>query len=88
MVVSIAQFVEVTKNAVLGGVVELVSSNPTMGTYFSAFSGIVDALFHSKSLFIINLYQFLITPNIHLISPVFSESGRLSLANGIDTTRK
>ena len=30
-VVSIAQVVEVTDSAVLGGVVEFVSSNPTMG---------------------------------------------------------
>ena len=29
-----------------------------------------------------------LTPNIYLISLVFSESGRLSFANGIDATHK
>ena len=60
-VVSIAQLVEVTDSAVLGGVVEVVSSIPVMGhKIFSAFSGIVDSLYLSISIFIINLYQFLI----------------------------
>ena len=70
--------------------------------YFSAFTGIVDLLYLSISVFIINLYQFLIlysskstvvvklffsnAKNIYLISLVFSESGRLSFANGIDAT--
>ena len=71
--------------------------------YFSAFSGIVDLLYLSISIFVINLYQFLIlcsskvlllwnyislTPNIYLISLVFSESSRLSFANGIYATHK
>ena len=60
-VVSIAQSVEVTDSAVLGGVAEVVSSNPSWAIkYFSAFSGIVDLLYLSISIFIINLYQFLI----------------------------
>ena len=60
-VVSIAQLVEVTDSAVLGGVVEVVSSIPVVGhKIFSAFSGIVDLLFLSKSIVNINLYQFLI----------------------------
>ena len=42
-VVSIAQSVEVTDSAVLGGVAEVVSSNPRWAIkIFSAFSGIVD----------------------------------------------
>ena len=38
--------------------VEVVSSNPTMGheNIFSAFTGIVDLLYPSISVFIINLY--------------------------------
>ena len=60
-VVSMAQLVEVTDSAVLGGVAEVVSSNPRwVIKYFSAFTGIVDLLYHSVSIFIINLYQFLI----------------------------
>ena len=60
-VVSIAQSVEVTDSAVLGGVAEVVSSNPRWAIkYFSAFSGIVDLLYLSILIFIINLYQFLI----------------------------
>ena len=48
-VVSIAQLVEVADSAVLGGVVEVVSSIPTVGhkNIFSAFTGIVDLLFLS-----------------------------------------
>ena len=58
---SIAQLVEVTDSAVLGDVVEVVSSIPVVGhKIFSAISGIVDLLFISISIFIINLYQFLI----------------------------
>ena len=42
-VVSIAQLVEVTDSAVLGGVAKVVSSNPTVGhKIFSAFTAIVD----------------------------------------------
>ena len=42
-VVSIAQLVEMTDSAVLGGVAEVVSSNPRwVIKYFSAFTGIVD----------------------------------------------
>ena len=42
-VVSIAQMVEVTDSAVLGGIVEVMSSIPAVGhKIFSAFSGIVD----------------------------------------------
>ena len=60
-VVSMAQLVEVTNSAVLGGVAEVVSSNPRwVIKYFSAFTGIVDLFYHSVSIFIINLYQFLI----------------------------
>ena len=60
-VVSIAQLVEVTDSAVLGGVAEVVSSNPRwVIKYFSAFTGIVDLLYLSISISIINLYQFLI----------------------------
>ena len=60
-VVSIAQLVEVTDSAVLGGVAEVVSSNPRwVIKYFSAFTGIVDLLYLSLSIFILNLYQFLI----------------------------
>ena len=56
-VVSIAQLVEVTD----GGVVEVVSSIPSMGhKIFLAFSGIVDLLYLSTPIFAINLYQFLI----------------------------
>ena len=57
-VVSMAQLVEVTDSAVLGGVAEVVSSNPRwVIKYFSAFTGIADLLYHSVSIFIINLYQ-------------------------------
>ena len=60
-VVSIAQSVEVTDSAVLGGVAEVVSWNPRWAIkIFSAFSDIVDLLYLSISIFIINLYQFLI----------------------------
>ena len=60
-VVSIAQLVEVTDSVVLGDVSEVMSSNPTVGhKYFSAFTGIVDLLYLSISIFIINVYQFLI----------------------------
>ena len=60
-VVSIAQLVEVTDSAVLSCVAEVVSSNPRwVIKYFSAFTGIVDLLYLSISIFIINLYQFLI----------------------------
>ena len=48
-------------SAVLGGVAEVVSSNPRWAIkIFSAFSGIVDLLYLSMSIFIINLHQFLI----------------------------
>ena len=41
-----AQLVEVTDSAVLGGgVVEVVSSNPAVGKYFSAFTGIVNYIY-------------------------------------------
>ena len=48
-VVSLAQLVEVADSAVLGGVVEVMSSIPTVGhkKYFSAFTGMVDLLFLS-----------------------------------------
>ena len=85
----------------LGGVAEVVSSNPRWA--IKIFSGIVDLLYLSISIFVINLYQFLIlcsskvlllwnyislTPNNYLISLVFSESSRLSFANGIYATHK
>ena len=42
-VISIAKLVKVTDSAVLGGVAEVVSSNPRwVKKYFSAFSGIID----------------------------------------------
>ena len=43
-----AQLVEVTDSAVLGGVVEVVSSNPTVGpkNIFSAFTDIADAILY------------------------------------------
>ena len=57
-VVSIAQLVEVTDSAVLGGVAEVVSSNPTVGhKYFSAFTGIVDLLY-------LSIYKYMFTGNI------------------------
>ena len=60
-VVSIEKLVEVTDSAVLGSVAEVVSSNPRwVIKYFSAFTGIVDLLYLSLSIFILNLYQFLI----------------------------
>ena len=47
-VVSIAQLVEVTDSAVLGGVAGVVSSNPTVGhKNILAFTGIVDLLYLS-----------------------------------------
>ena len=50
-----------TDSAVLGGVVEVVSSIPAVGhKKFSAFSGIVDLLYLFISIFIIYLCQFLI----------------------------
>ena len=56
-VVSIAQLVEVTDSAVLGGFVEVVSSIPAVGhEIFPAFSAIVDLLYLSILFFIINLY--------------------------------
>ena len=43
----------------------------------------------SKSIYIyIYINCISLTPNIYLISLVFSESGRLSFANGIDATHK
>ena len=52
-VVSMAQLVEVTDSAVLGGVAEVVSLNPKwVIKYFSAFTGIVDLLYLSISVFI------------------------------------
>ena len=46
LVVPIAQLVEVTDSAVLGGVAEVESSNPTLGhKYFSAFTALVDLLY-------------------------------------------
>ena len=51
--------VEVTDSAMLGGVADVVRSNPTVGhKTFSAFTGIVDLLYLSISIFIINLYSF------------------------------
>ena len=47
-VVSIAQLVQVTDSAVLGGVAEVVSLNPRWAIkYFSACTGIVDLLYLS-----------------------------------------
>ena len=36
----------------------------------------------------IYIYIYSLSPNIYLISLVFSESGRLSLVNGIDARHK
>ena len=51
-VVSIAQLVEVTDSVVLGGVVEVVSLNLTLGheNIFITFFGIVDLLYLSISI--------------------------------------
>ena len=57
-----------------------MSSNPTMGLYQFLI------LCSSKVLLLLNSIS--LTPNIYLISLVFSESGRLSLENGIDATHK
>ena len=60
-VVSIAQLVEVTDSAVLGGVAEVVSSNPRwVIKYFSAFTGIVDLLYLS-----IYIYSYIITGGLN-----------------------
>ena len=66
-VVSIAQLVEVMNSAELGGVAEVLSLNSTIGhkIFFSAFSGIVDLLY--LSIFIINLYQFLILCSLKVL---------------------
>ena len=54
-------YVEGTDSAVLGGVVEVVSSIPAVGhKIFFSISGIVDLSYLSISIFIIKLYQFLI----------------------------
>ena len=59
---------EVTDSAVLGGVAEVVSSNPTVGhKIFLTFTDIVDLLYLSISIFIINLYQFLILCSSNLL---------------------
>ena len=48
-------------SAVLGGVVEVVSSNPAVDhKLFSAFTGKVDFSYLSSSIFIRHLYLFLI----------------------------
>ena len=58
-VISIAQLVEVTDSAVLGGVAEVVSSNPTVG-HKNIFQHLpaVDLLFLSLSLFL-SLFLYL-----------------------------
>ena len=57
----IAQLVELKDSAVLEAVVD-VCSNPTMDSkiFFQFFSGIVDLLCLPISIFIMNMYQFLI----------------------------
>ena len=62
-VVSIAQSVEVTDSAVLGGVAEVVSSNPSwaMGVFFSIFR---------HSLFIISLYINLHYKSVSVSDPM------------------
>ena len=64
-----AQLVEVTDSAVLGGVVEVVSSNPTVGhkNIFQHYRH-SDLIYLSISIFIINLYQFLILCSSKVIS--------------------
>ena len=53
----IHQLVEVTYSAVLGGVVEVVSSKPAVDhKYFSSFTGIVELLYLFISSFMLNLY--------------------------------
>ena len=49
--------------------------------YFSAFTGIV-------ALYILSNFQIIFLLYIYLVSLVFSESDRLSFANGIDATHK
>ena len=56
-----AQLVVMTDSSVLGDVAEVVSSNPTVGhKIFLTFTGISNLLHLAISIFIINLYQFLI----------------------------
>ena len=59
------------------GVVVVVSSIPAVGhKIFSAYSGIVDLFYLSISIFIMNLYQFLlnIRKNSNTISVLFEQS--------------
>ena len=63
MYASIAQIVEVAASAVLGEVVEVRSSNLALVIHmFLAFTGIINSFYLSNilSIFIINLYHFLI----------------------------
>ena len=55
-----AQLVASVSGVVLGGVVEVVSSNPAGGEIFSASIGTVDLLYLSVFIFCVNLHQFLI----------------------------
>ena len=59
-VFSVAQLVEVTESAVPGGVIEVVNSNPARVKNILAFTGIAELLYFSISIFILNVYQFLI----------------------------
>ena len=83
-VVSIAKLVEVTDSAVLGWVVEVVSSNPArVKNIFSAFTGISDLFCLSISIFIINLYQLLILCSsevLFFVKLYFSNTSYLSIS--------
>ena len=64
-----------------------MSSIPTVDhkKLFSAFTGIVDLLHLSTCIYAFIYYLCI---SIYLVSLVFSESGSLSLAYGIDATHK
>ena len=59
--ISSGQLVEVTYSAVLGDVVEVVSSIPTVGhkNVFSAFTGIVDSYIYILAIYILLLLHVL-----------------------------
>ena len=80
-----AQLVGLMSCVVLGGVAEVVGSNPARGKIFTASIGSVDSLYPSVFIYCLNLHQFLIlcsskammfvklyfrTSNIYLISLV------------------
>ena len=58
---SVVQLVMMTDDAVLGGVIEVVVSNPSWGECFSASNDISDLFNLSVLIFPVNLHQFLIS---------------------------